>query len=257
MHQGGMIWLSLGFALVALLYSSVGFGGGSTYTALLVLSGVPVLVVPIVSLCCNILVSGLGTVKCWRAGLYANSRGFPILALSVPAAFLGGLTPIPERTLILLLGGALLAAGVQLAWASLRHTSSSEMPNALRLPVLTAPLLGAGIGYVSGVVGIGGGIFLAPVLHLVRWAPPRTVAALSSAYIATNSVAALIGKSLSVPTQTAPIELWKFWPLLIAVAVGSWAGHKLLLGMFPERWVKAVTALLVLVVAFRLLTSHV
>ena len=122
-----MIWLTLGFALVALLYSSVGFGGGATYTALLVLSGVPVMLVPIVSLCCNILVSTLGTAKCWKAGLYPNSRVLPILAISVPAAFLGGLTPIPERTLVLLLGGALLAAGIQLAWTSfcLLYTSPS------------------------------------------------------------------------------------------------------------------------------------
>ena len=251
-----MIWLTLGFALVALLYSSVGFGGGSTYTALLVLSGVPVMLVPIVSLGRNILVSSLGTAKCGKAGLYPNSRVLPILAMSVPAAFLGGLTPIPERTLVLLLGGALLAAGIQLAWTSFMRTSSETL-SASRLPKFAAPLIGAGIGYVSGLVGIGGGIFLAPILHLVRWAPPRTIAALSSAYIAANSVAALVGKSLSLPTGKVTIDLWEFWPLLFAVALGSWLGHKLLLGMFPERWVKAITALLVLVVAFRLLTSHV
>ena len=236
-----MIWLTLGFALVALLYSSVGFGGGSTYTALLVISGVPVMQVPIVSLCCNILVSSLGAAKCWKAGLYPNSRVLPILAMSVPAA---------------LLGGALLAAGIQLAWTSFMRTSPETLSTS-RLPKLAAPLIGAGIGYVSGLVGIGGGIFLAPILHLVRWAPPRTIAALSSAYIAANSVAALVGKSLSLQTGRMTIDLWDFWPLLIAVAFGSWLGHKLLLGMFPERWVKAITALLVLIVAFRLLTSHV
>jgi uncharacterized membrane protein YfcA len=198
----------------------------------------------------------LGTAKCWKAGLYPNSRVLPILAISVPAAFLGGLTPIPERTLVLLLGGALLAAGIQLAWTSFMRTSSETL-SASRLPKFAAPLIGAGIGYVSGLVGIGGGIFLAPILHLVRWGPPRTIAALSSAYIAANSVAALVGKSLSLPTGNVTIDLWEFWPLLFAVALGSWLGHKLLLGMFPERWVKAITALLVLVVAFRLLTSHV
>jgi len=135
--------------------------------------------------------------------------------------------------------------------------TSPETLSTSRLPKLAAPLIGAGIGYVSGLVGIGGGIFLAPILHLVRWAPPRTIAALSSAYIAANSVAALVGKSMSLQTGRMTIDLWEFWPLLIAVAFGSWLGHKLLRGMFPERWVKAITALLVLIVAFRLLTSHV
>ncbi len=251
-----MIWLTLGFAFVALLYSSVGFGGGSTYTALLVLSGVPMLLVPIVSLCCNILVSSLGALKCWKAGLYSYSRVGLILVISVPAAFLGGLTPISERTLVLLLGAALLVAGSQLGWTSVMRTSLPP-PNAERLPVYAAPLLGAGIGYLSGLVGIGGGIFLAPVLHLVRWAPPRTIAALSSAYIATNSVAALAGKLMSLPAASLITDLWDFWPLLLSVALGSWLGHKLLLGIFSECWVKAVTSLLVLVVAFRLLTSHV
>ncbi|MCI4646383.1 MAG: sulfite exporter TauE/SafE family protein [Hyphomonadaceae bacterium] len=247
-----MPWLAIGFAVVAALYSSVGFGGGSSYTALLVLTGVPILLVPLVSLICNLTVTSAGVWKCWRAGLYAGAGLTPILALSVPAALLGGLTPINEDGLILLLGCGLLLAGLQLGWASLTR-QQDEIAAASHFPRWAAPVIGAGVGYLSGLVGIGGGIFLSPILHLVRWAPPRTIAALSSAYIAANSAAALIGKSVSLPADIPDSEILQYWPLIPAVAMGSWLGHRMLLGVFPQRIVKAMTAVLILIVAFRLL----
>jgi len=238
--------------MIAVLYSSVGFGGGSSYTALLVLSGVPILLVPIISLVCNLTVTSAGVWKCWRAGLYSGAGMAPILALSVPAALLGGLTPISENGLILLLGFGLLLAGLQLGWTSFRPPAA-EVATPAKLPRWAAPVIGAGVGYLSGIVGIGGGIFLSPILHMVRWTPPRTIAAMASAYIAANSTAALIGKSISLPEGMPQGELLRYWPLVPAVALGSWLGHRLLLGIFPERTVKAMTAGLILVVAFRLL----
>lgn len=249
-----MPWLAIGFALVAVLYSSVGFGGGSSYTALLVLSGVQILLVPLVSLACNLTVTSAGVWKCWRAGLYADAGLVPILALSVPAALLGGLTPVSENGLILLLGFGLLLAGLQLGWTSLVVPAGQATAPA-NLPRWAAPVIGAGVGYLSGIVGIGGGIFLSPILHLVRWASPRTIAAIASAYIAANSAAALVGKSIALPGDIPLGDILLFWPLIPAVAVGSWLGHRLLLGVFPERIVKAMTAGLILIVAFRLLAK--
>ena len=183
-------------------------------------------------------------------------RNISSRALSFLAALFAAIAVLP---LILVLGYVLVQGGSKISLALLTQLppppglEDGGIANAIvgTLVVTTIAAL------IAVPVGVGGGIFLAPVLHLVRWAPPRTIAALSSAYIATNSVAALAGKLMSLPAASLITDLWDFWPLLLSVALGSWLGHKLLLGIFSECWVKAVTSLLVLVVAFRLLTSHV
>ena len=246
------IFLALGFVLVALIYSSVGFGGGSTYTALLVFSGLEIYLVPVISLVCNLTVTSAGVWKSSRAELYRGSGVWLILAFSVPAAFLGGLTPVSRETLLLLLGIALLIAGLQLGWTTLSVQKPDEVV-IRKLPGFAAPLIGAGVGYLSGVVGIGGGIFLAPILHMVGWASPRQIAALASAYIAANSIAGLAGKLIALPNSVEPMDVTAYWPLIPAVIIGSFIGHRFMLGIFPERVVKGVTALLILIVAIRLL----
>jgi len=246
------VWLVVTFLVTAILYSSVGFGGGSTYTALLVFSGLQISLVPIVSLICNLTVTSTGTWKSQRAGLYDGSGVWPILAFSVPAAFLGGLTPIDDQSLIILLGLALLFAAAQLGWNAARANAPSSEPGAAR-PRWIAPIVGAGIGYLSGLVGIGGGIFLAPVLHMLNWSSPRKIAALATAYIAANSLAGLAGKLIALSATLELSDLIVFWPLIPAVLIGSWIGHKFMLGVFPERLVKGLTAALILFVAARLL----
>ena len=246
------VWLVVTFLVTALLYSSVGFGGGSTYTALLVFSGLQIGLVPIVSLLCNLTVTSTGTWKALRADLYSGSDVWPILALSVPAAFIGGLTPIADQSLILLLGLSLLFASVNLAWGAFRNPAGSTRLGEDR-PRWIAPVIGAGIGYISGLVGIGGGIFLAPVLHMLSWNSPRKIAALATAYIAANSLAGLAGKLITYAGTNDLIALIEFWPLVPSVLIGSWIGHKFMLGVFPERLVKGVTAGLVVFVAARLL----
>ena len=246
------VWLVVTFAVTAILYSSVGFGGGSTYTALLVFSGLQIGLVPIVSLACNLAVTSTGTWKAQRAGLYESSAIWPILAFSVPAAFLGGLTPINDQTLILLLGLSLLFASAHLGWNAL-SIAASDQDGSRKRPVWIAPLIGAGVGYLSGLVGIGGGIFLAPVLHVLNWNTPRKIAALATAYIAANSIAGLAGKTIMLSGTSDLSILIEFWPLIPAVLVGSWFGHRFMLGIFPERLVKGLTAVLILIVAARLL----
>jgi len=246
------VWLTVTFLVTALLYSSVGFGGGSTYTALLVFSGLQISLVPILSLACNLTVTSTGAWKAQRAGLYDSSGVWPILACSVPAAFLGGLTPISDDNLILLLGLSLLFAAAHLGWTALRTGSNRPEVTAAR-PRWIAPLIGAGIGYLSGLVGIGGGIFLAPVLHLLNWNSPRKIAALATAYIAANSAAGLAGKTIALSVSADLSLLVEFWPLIPSVLIGSWIGHKFMLGVFPERLIKGVTAALILFVAARLL----
>ena len=246
------IWLTVTFLVTAILYSSVGFGGGSTYTALLVFSGLQISFVPIVSLVCNLTVTSTGTWKSHRAGLYTQSGVWPILACSVPAAFLGGLTPIGDNSLILLLGVSLLLASINLGWTALRSSQLGSQSSGQR-PRWIAPTVGIAIGYLSGLVGIGGGIFLAPVLHFLNWDSPRKIAALATAYIAANSLAGLAGKLFVHAGSDGLIDLLAYWPLIPSVLIGSWIGHKFMLGLFPERLVKGATAALILIVAIRLM----
>ncbi|MCR9078303.1 MAG: sulfite exporter TauE/SafE family protein [Hyphomonadaceae bacterium] len=247
-----LVWLVVTFLVTAVLYSSVGFGGGSTYTALLVFSGLQISLVPIVSLACNLTVTSTGTWKAQGAGLYEGSDVWPILAFSVPAAFLGGLTPIGDQNLIILLGLSLLFASLHLGWNALHSATDGSRPSPVRSRWI-APVVGAGIGYLSGLVGIGGGIFLAPVLHMLNWNSPRKIAALATAYIAANSLAGLVGKTIALADRHDLSQVLAFWPLVPAVLIGSWIGHRFMLGIFPERLVKGLTAVLIIVVAVRLL----
>lgn len=249
-----MIWLALLFALTALLYASAGFAGGSTYTALLVLHGTNYQLVPILSLICNIAVSAGSVWHFAHKGLYRGTGIGRVLLASAPAAFLGGLTPISEPVFMGLLGSLLLLAGVKLAHEVLTRPAEPAAPQT-RPPEAMALAFGAGVGYLSGMVGIGGGIFLVPLLHLVRWAPPRQIAAIASAYIAVNSIAALAGKALSLDMETSWGEVSAYWPLLAGVIAGGFIGRRMASGWLSEAWIKGLTAVLILYVAARLLLA--
>lgn len=249
-----MIWLALLFALTALLYASVGFAGGSTYTALLILHGADIRLVPILSLICNIAVSTGSVWHFARKGLYRDTGIGPILLTSAPAAFLGGLTPVSEPALIALLGSLLMLAGLKLGHDVLIRPGGPAAVAASR-PQSVALIFGGAVGYVSGIVGIGGGIFLAPLLHLMRWATARQIAAIASAYIAINSVAALAGKALSLQMPPALDVAADYWPLLVAVLIGGFVGRRMASGWLSERLVKGLTAALIIFVASRLLLT--
>lgn len=241
-----MTALALAFSLTALLYAAVGFGGGSTYTALLLLAGVAVTLVPAISLACNLIVVSGGTVRHARAGSMPWPRALSLVAVAAPLAFLGGLTPIEEGLLALLLGGSLLAS----AFALLVQPQAAQ-------PVRLSPWLlypiAAVLGYLAGVVGIGGGIFLAPILHLVRWAEARSVAATASLFILVNSLFGLTGQLIKGQGDAMFAAVVGHWPLLVAVLVGGTIGSQLSIKMAHPSLIRRLTALLVAVVAVRLL----
>jgi uncharacterized protein len=241
-----MLWLSALFALVALIYASVGFGGGSTYTALLGLSGVDYRLIPIISLCCNIVVVGGGTLRFWRAGLIDWRQVAPLLLISAPLAFVGGMVPLQQWLFFLILGAALL-----LSCIALLVQTDRWQPRRLNVTALMA--LSGSIGLLAGVSGIGGGIFMAPALHLILWAETRRIAAFASLYILINSIAGVAGQLL----KTGPGSLWEpastYWPLLAAVLVGGQIGSMIGLRHFSPRMLRTMTALLVGYVAIRLL----
>jgi uncharacterized protein len=241
--------LAAGFLGTALLYASVGFGGGSTYTALLTLSGVDYRILPMISLACNIIVVTGGTIRYARAGLIPWRRVLPLVIVSAPMALLGGLTPIKQPMFMTLLGGSLLVAGLLLLFQQDR----ADGPPALPANVATTGILGGLVGYLSGVVGIGGGIFLAPILHLMRWADARTIAATASLFILINSIAGITGQAIKLG-NTGQIGLVAgYWPLAIAVLIGGQIGTHLGIRVFSQTLVRRATGGLILYVAVQLL----
>lgn len=243
-------WLALLFALVALAYATVGFGGGSTYNALLSLAGVEYTLIPVVALACNLVVVTGGTARFWRAGQYDARQIAPLILVSAPAAFMGGLVPLTQNVFFLLLGCALLFSAIMLVLPQ-KPRATHRLPPALLLGLSTI------IGFVAGLSGIGGGIFLAPMLYLVGWSNAQRIAAFASLYILVNSVAGLGGQLIKNGSEMAAVAVAEYWPLLIAVLLGGQIGSMIGLKFFNEMWLRRATALLVGYVAIRLLLEAI
>ena len=241
-----MLWLAGLFALVALVYASVGFGGGSTYTALLALSEVDYKLIPIISLLCNIIVVTGGSIRFVRAGYVTWRQVLPLLAVSAPLAFLGGLVPLKQWLFLMILGGALLLSAIALI-------VQTEKMTARKLPQPVLLLISGAVGLLAGLSGIGGGIFMSPLLHLIRWAEARRIAAFASLYILINSITGLTGQIIKSGAQSLAGPASEYWPLLIAVFVGGQIGSMLGMRYFTPKILRVMTAVLVGYVAVRLL----
>jgi len=203
------------FLLMALLYSSVGQGGGSGYLAAMALLGVAPENIRQTALTLNIVVAAIGLMKFARAGFFDGRLCLPFVVASVPAAFLGGALSLPSEIFKPAVAVILLWAAVLLLWKPPLPAAEKDR----RPPVLAALGAGGGIGVLSGLIGIGGGIFLAPLLILRGWADPKTTAALSSAFILVNSLAALVGVVLHSPSFPGLLPVW-----MGVVALGGWLG---------------------------------
>ena len=239
--------LAAAFFVTALLYASVGFGGGSTYSALLALAGVDYRLLPILSLLCNIVVVAGSSVRFARAGITPWRGALLLTGIAAPAALLGGLTPIAEGDFFLLLGGSLIVAGLALFIP--QSTEDNAPSRAARLiPFAAAPL-----GYLSGLVGIGGGIFLAPLLHLTRWRDARAIAATTSVFILVNSLFGLAGQMLKNGPDVLGSAVTLGLPLLLAVVVGGQIGSLMALKFLQPRFIRWLTAALTIWVGSRLL----
>ena len=239
------------FLVIAVAYSAVGFGGGSSYNALLILSGMDYRLVPAIALSCNILVVTGGVAHHVRAGNLSAGALLPFVLLSIPMAWVGGRIPVSEQAFIGLLGFSLLVAALQM----IRQPSKARAGHGLGRKQfwLVATGLGGAIGLLGGITGIGGGIYLAPLIYLLRLAPPRTVAGISSGFILVNSIAGLAGQLMKAGGYS-PLDGWLgAWPLFIAVIVGGQVGSRLSAYRLPETWIKRLTALLILYVALRLI----
>ena len=238
--------LVVSFFFIALIYSSVGFGGGSSYLALLAVAGVGYELIRPTALLCNIVVVTGGTYIFFREKQLDLRRALPLVAVSVPAAFVGGYWKLDAHTFFVVLGITLVAASI-LLWIQPRADKPrSSQSMGLHL------FIGAGLGLLSGVVGIGGGIFLAPLLHLLRWDEARKIAALASFFILVNSVSGLAGQLSRAATLP-----WDFvLPLLVAVLAGGQVGSRLSARQFNAVYIKRITAVLILLAGINILRDH-
>jgi len=245
-----IVLLGGGFFLAALLYASVGFGGGSTYLALLALSGLDYRVLPLVALACNIVVVAGASVRFARAKITPWRSALVLTALAAPAAFVGGLIVIDRETFVLLLGASLILTGATMLIPVREGVVGAPHPLAKAMPFFAAP-----IGFLAGLVGIGGGIFLAPLLHLARWRDARAIAATASLFILINSLFGLAGQLLKHGFGTFGGVMVDTLPLLFAVAIGGQIGSILAVRVLPLRWIRWLTAILVSAVGARLLVG--
>ncbi|MEH6722823.1 MAG: sulfite exporter TauE/SafE family protein [Qipengyuania sp.] len=245
-----MASLVVAFFVAALLYASVGFGGGSTYTALLALAEIDYRLLPLLSLACNIVVVAGSSVRFARAKVTPWRNALVLTGVAAPTALLGGLTPIDEATFLTILGASLVLTALTLLLRP-RDTAAGAPPRfAGLMPVLAVPL-----GYLAGLVGIGGGIFLAPFLHLTRWDSARAIAATASLFILVNSLFGLAGQLLKGETGRLGAAIDFGLPLLVAVAIGGQIGSLLALKYLPQRWIRYGTAALTAWVGGRLLLN--
>ncbi|MCP2016711.1 MAG: sulfite exporter TauE/SafE family protein [Erythrobacter sp.] len=245
-----MASLIVAFFVAALLYASVGFGGGSTYTALLALAEIDYRLLPLLSLACNIVVVAGSSLRFARAKVTPWRNALLLTGVAAPAALLGGLTPIDEATFLTILGASLVLTALTLLLRP-RDTATGAPPRfAGAMPVLAVPL-----GYLAGLVGIGGGIFLAPFLHLTRWDSARAIAATASLFILVNSLFGLAGQLLKGGTGRLGAAIDFGLPLLVAVAIGGQIGSLLALKYLPQRWIRYGTAALTAWVGGRLLLN--
>jgi uncharacterized membrane protein YfcA len=239
--------LSFLFFVTATLYSSVGFGGGSTYLALLLIWDVPYLIFPIIALFCNIIVVSGNCINYIKAGNINLKILSPYLISSVPLAFIGGSISIDKNFFEILLFIILALAGIMLLLKFKSFDKKIEAYN--KIPKIVAILIGGTIGFISGVVGIGGGIFLSPILLLIRVDSAKNIATAASLFILINSMSGLAGQF----TKSYVInEIYSYWPLFLLVLLGGQLGNYLNLKIFPARMLALVTSALVIFVAIRM-----
>lgn len=249
-----MEWLVPLFFLTALIYSMAGFGGGSTYLALLVLFGLPYESIPKIALLCNLVVVSGSFIHFYRRGHFSLTRVLPFVLTSIPLAYLGGRIPISEDLFMILLGLTLAIAGLHLLLKSVRPElvegricGSTSSPRTI---VGIGVAVGGAVGFLSGLVGIGGGIFLAPILYFLRWGDARQIAATACFFILVNSAAGLLGQLTKVGMTVSWSEML---PLAIAVLIGGQIGSRFAVGKMPLMSLQRVTAAIILLVAMRIL----
>lgn len=240
------------FGFIAFIYASVGFGGGSSYLAVLALYGMPVADMRLTALACNIVVVAGGTWLFVRRGVLVWRQVLPLVAASVPLAFAGAMVRMSDDVFFRLLGGTLILASL-LLWLQPKVQETDKVMPTKRLYLINGAI-GGGIGFLSGAVGIGGGIFLSPVLHLLRWGSARHIAAAASFFILVNSISGIAGQLATLPDSCNFVQIAM---LCCAVLVGGQLGSRLGGSKLPPNGIRRLTAALVGIAGLEVLLKHV
>ena len=242
-----MIILSILFFVTAIFYSSVGFGGGSTYLALLLIWGVPYYIFPVIALICNIIVVSGNCINYIRAGNLNFKLLIPYLIGSIPLSFIGGSLTIDKNFFEILLFIVLFLSGILLLINFKSYDDNEESYK--KIPIYISISIGSVLGFISGVVGIGGGIFLSPILFLIRAGKPKHIVTASSLFILINSLSGIIGQ---LTKNDIINQIASYWFLFVIVFIGGQIGNFLNLKLFSNRTLALITGCLVIFVAFRM-----
>ena len=242
-----MIILLILFFVTALIYSSIGFGGGSTYLAILLIWGVPYTIFPVIALVCNIIVVSGNSINFIRSKNININLLFPYLIGSIPFAFIGGSITIEKSLFEILLFCILLIAGIFLLIES--KSFNKEKIKINQIPKLISISIGSIIGLMSGIVGIGGGIFLSPILFLMKAGYPRHITSSASLFILINSIFGIAGQ---LTKDQVLDQIFSYWPLFLTVLVGGQIGSLLNIKFLSNKILALLTSFLVIFVAIRM-----
>lgn len=238
------------FLMIAFVYASVGFGGGSSYLAILSFYELPFKEMRLVALICNIIVVTGGTIIFIRNKQVNWKKILPLVLISVPMAYFGAIIKISQNTFFIVLGVSLTLAAV-LLW--IKNNKIHKTYNTNKNDYLKDGALGGAIGFLSGIVGIGGGIFLSPLLNLTNWDTPKRIAAVASVFILVNSVAGIAGQITTLPSD---LNFTRILLLCFAVLIGGQLGSRMGAIKFNQIIVRRITAIVVLFAGIEVLAKH-
>lgn len=242
--------LPIFFFVIAFFYSSVGFGGGSGYLAVLALYAFPFKELRLIALICNVIVV-LGGSLVFINNKQVNFRKIlPLVLFSIPMAYIGARLRISQTTFFILLGISLLVAAV-LLWIKTKQADIAG--EYVKSKLIKDAAWGGVIGMLSGMVGIGGGIFLSPVLNLARWDTPKRIAATASVFILVNSLAGIVGQLTQMPND---INVSRILILSFSVLFGGQLGSRMGAIHFSPLVIRRLTAILVFVAGMNVLIRN-